>query len=230
VATIGVIPAAGYATRLQPLQCSKEVYPVHARPVMDYLLDRMQAARPDEIRVVTRPDKTDVAAHARERGATVIEAQPASLADSFAAGVADAAPTDVILMGFPDSIWEPADGYERIVGLLDRGFEVALGLFSPREVDLRRYETVVTDDAGVVGQIDFKPEVPSSRWIWGNAAARARALKGLRGEAEPGRLFNSMCDRRVVGGVALSDSYVDMGTHDGLRHALEAYDRVARSR
>jgi glucose-1-phosphate thymidylyltransferase len=222
VATIGVVPAAGYATRLQPLQCSKEVFPVHGRPVMDYLLERMWAAGPREVRVVTRPDKTDVADHARAMGATVIEAQPASLADSFAAGIGDAAPTDVILMGFPDSIWEPVDGYEQILALLDRGFEVALGLFKPEEADLRRFETVLADSSGLVRQIDVKPPVPTSRWIWGCAAVRARALADLRGETEPGVLFNSLCAEGVVGGTALSESYVDMGTHDGLRQALEA--------
>jgi glucose-1-phosphate thymidylyltransferase len=220
VATIGVIPAAGYATRLQPIQCSKEVYPVNGRPVIDYLLERMWAACPDEIRVVTRADKTDVASHARERGAVVIEAQPPSLADSFAIGVEGSAPTDVILMGFPDSIWEPPDGYARIVGLLDRGFDVALGLFKPREVDLRRFETVVAEDSGTVRRIDVKPTVPTSRWIWGCAAVRAGALTDLWGETEPGRLFHDLCATGVVGAVRLSESYVDMGTRDGLRYAV----------
>ena len=195
---------------------------------MDYLLERMRAARPAEIRVVTRPDKTDVAAFARERGATVIEARPPSLAESFATGIGDAAPADVILMGFPDSIWEPVDGYERIVGLLDQGFEVALGLFKPREADLRRYETVVADAGGVVSQIDVTRAVPSSRWIWGCAAVRARTLEGLRSETEPGRLFDAMCADDLVAGVRLSESYVDMGTHDGLRYALEHVGNVSR--
>ena len=132
MATIGVIPAAGFATRLQPIECSKEVYPLHGRPVMDYLLERMAAASPDEIRVVTRPDKLDVAENARRWGATVVEGHPASLADSFATGIGDADPDDVILMGFPDSIWEPVDGYRQIVPLLDRGYDVA-----PRAVPAR---------------------------------------------------------------------------------------------
>jgi NDP-sugar pyrophosphorylase family protein len=221
VAVVGVIPAAGYATRLQPLLCSKEVYPINGRPVMDYLLERMEAGGASELRVVTRPDKADVIENARRHGATVIEARPASLADSLATGIAGTEPLDTILLGFPDSLWEPLDGYARILPLLDERFEVALGLFRPREADLRRYETVVAEPSGVVRSVDVKPEVPSSRWIWGCAAARAHSLAGLRGEAEPGRYFGALCSRGAVGSVRLSDSYIDMGTHDGLEHALE---------
>jgi glucose-1-phosphate thymidylyltransferase len=221
MAIVGVIPAAGYATRLQPLQCSKEVYPIHGRPVMDYLLERMAAGAAGEIRVVTRPDKTDVIENARRNGATVVEARPDSLAESLATGIAGTEPLDTILIGFPDSLWQPVDGYARILPLLDQGFEVALGLFRPREADLRRYETVVADSSGVVRSIDVKPAVPTSRWIWGCAAARASALTGLRGEEEPGRYFGAMCAREAVGAIPLSDDYVDMGTRDGLEHALE---------
>ncbi len=41
---VGVIPAAGRATRLQPLSSSKEVQPIGGRPVMDYLIDASIAA------------------------------------------------------------------------------------------------------------------------------------------------------------------------------------------
>ena len=57
---VGVIPAAGRATRLQPLSLSKEVQPISGRPVMDYLLKRLQRGGCAELRVVTRPEKLDV--------------------------------------------------------------------------------------------------------------------------------------------------------------------------
>jgi NDP-sugar pyrophosphorylase family protein len=218
---IGVVPAAGYGTRLQPLDCSKEVLPVRGRPVMDYLLERMQAVGPSEIRVVTRPDKTDVADNARAHGARVIEATPATLAESVAAGLDQVAEDDVILLGFPDSIWEPVDGFARVLEVLQRGFDVALGLFRPRPEDLPRYEVVVAGEDGVVHGIEFKVPRPSAEWSWGIAAARASALDALRGEMEPGLLFHALAAQGRVGSVRLSSSYVDMGTHEGLRHALE---------
>lgn len=41
---IGIVPAAGSATRLQPLEGSKELIRVHGRPVIDFLLDRLARA------------------------------------------------------------------------------------------------------------------------------------------------------------------------------------------
>jgi hypothetical protein len=48
-AIVGVVPAAGYATRLQPLAGSKELLQVRGRPVIDYLLTRLEslAVRPE---------------------------------------------------------------------------------------------------------------------------------------------------------------------------------------
>ena len=214
----GVIPAAGYATRLQPLEISKEVYPVGGRPVIDYLIERMRAAPCDEIRVVTRPDKRDVIEHAVERGATVIGARPPTLARSVLEGMRGLADDDVVLLGFPDSIWEPVDGYALVLERLRDGFEVALGLF--RAADPRRCEPVVVDEAERVVRVEFKPERPSSEWIWGCAAARVAALRGLEHEDEPGHLFDSLAAAGVVAGVRMSGSYVDMGTPDGLDEAI----------
>jgi hypothetical protein len=74
-----------------------------------------------------------------------------------------------------------------------------------------------------VARIEFKPERPSSRWIWGCAAARARVLREIGGD-EPGPFFDSLSRRGLVGGVPLSDTYVDMGTREGLEHALELFE------
>ena len=125
MALVGIIPAAGYGTRLQPLGCSKEVYPVKGRPIMDYLVERMRAAPCDELVVVTRPEKKDVVVHAAALGARVIEANPSSLGESLSFGLAGLADTDVVLFGFPDSIWEPADGFLQVLALFGEGWTVA---------------------------------------------------------------------------------------------------------
>ena len=220
MAVVGVIPAAGYATRLQPLDISKEVYPVGGRPVMDYLVERMQAAPCDELRVVTRPEKRDVIENAVANGARVIEARPPTLARSLLEGLNGLADDDIVLLGFPDSIWEPVDAYARVLELFHRGWAVALGLF--QAADLGRYEPVVFDESGKVLRIEFKPERPSSTWIWGCAAVAVATLRGLEHEEEPGILFNSLSARGRVAGVRFAETYVDMGTHHGLREAIDA--------
>ncbi|MBV9837838.1 MAG: NTP transferase domain-containing protein [Solirubrobacterales bacterium] len=217
---MGVIPAAGYATRLQPLACSKEVYRVRGRPVMDFILERMRLARCDELRVVTRPDKLDVIRHARRRGAVVVQARPASLAQSLLCGLRGLGPGDEVLIGFPDSIWEPIDGYRPVLELLRSGWKVALGLFEAE--DMQRYEPVLVGPGGRVSAIEFKPANPSSNWLWGCAAASAGVLLGMRGYDEPGLFFDWLSRSGAVGAVRLSSSYLDMGTPEGLRAAVGA--------
>ena len=210
------MPAAGYAVRLQPLPHSKELLPAGGRPVMDYIIERMRAGGADEVRVVTRPEKADVVEHARRLGVGLILAHPATLSASFAAGLAGLAPDDIALLGFPDSIWEPHDGFRRLVDAVDAGHEVALGLFNAPE--LQEVDFVVLDEDGGIAGIDIKPAVPRSEWMWGVAAARARALDGLERQEWPGGHFLDLRDRGLeLHGVRLSSTYLDVGT----RLALE---------
>ena len=215
MSVVGVVPAAGLATRLQPLELSKELLEVGGRPVIDYLLERMRAGGADELRVVTRPEKADVIDHGREAGATVILGTPASAAESFSLGIAGLAPGDLVLLGFPDTIWEPADGYTRLVDRLGDD-DAALGLF--RTPDLSRSDVVVLSGERVTG-IAVKPETPPSDLIWGCAAVRRSALDGLAQHTEAGALLDELAKAGRVRGVYLSDSWVDIGTPESLERA-----------
>jgi dTDP-glucose pyrophosphorylase len=220
MAVVGVIPAAGLATRLQPLASSKETYPVHGRPVMDYLVERMRRARCSELRVVTRPEKTDVIERARHHGATVITGRPPTPAASLLTAIRPLGPTDMVLFGFPDSIWEPIDGFQPLIDLVEDGAEIALGLFRTSQVE--RPDVVELDSAGRVTEVEVGSDRPPPHLIWGCAAARARSLLGLVDYDDPGDYLRSRSGTGSIGGVVLSETYVDIGTPRGLRQALEA--------
>lgn len=224
MAIVGVIPAAGYATRLQPLSGSKETYPIHGRPVIDFLVERLRRGGCSELRLVTRPEKRDVAEYGRRQGAIVIEASPASPAASLVAGIDGVAEQDLVLFGYPDSIWEPVDGFRSLVALARSGSEVALGLFRTTEVE--RPDVVEVDGSGVVTKVDVDSSLPPPHLIWGCAAARARALRGLADHDDPGDHFSALCGAVPIAGLILSDHYVDVGTRPGLRRALSS--RVAK--
>jgi NDP-sugar pyrophosphorylase family protein len=215
VKVVGVVPAAGLATRLQPLEVSKELLEVGGRPVIDSLLERMRAGGAHELRVVTRPEKADVVEHARGAGASVILGTPASAAESFSLGVAGLEPDVVVLLGFPDTIWEPLEGFAQLVEALGDD-AAALGLF--RTPDLSRSDVVVPDGDRVAG-IAVKPEVPPSDLIWGCAAVRRSALDGLGEHDEAGTLLDGLAKAGRVRGVYLSDSWVDIGTPEALARA-----------
>lgn len=214
VSVVGVIPAAGEALRLQPLPCSKEVVRVGGRPVLDYLVERMRAAPCEEVRVVTRPEKKDVAERAAALGALVVEGHPPSVADSLLLGMEGLDTDDVVLFGFPDSIWEPVDGFARLLRALGSEREVVLGLFSAR--DLERSDVVVFAEPDRVTEIHVKPERPPSELIWGCLAARASALAGLRGFDEPGRYLDGLAREGRVHGIRFGTEFVDIGTPEAL--------------
>ena len=216
---MGVVPAAGYATRLQPLDCSKEVVPIGGRPVLDYLVERMRAGGASEIRVVTRAEKRDVIELAESLGALVVLARPVTTSESFAAGLEGLEPDDIALLGWPDTLWEPLDGYRRLVDAVERGSELALGLFE-LATDLDRSDVISFDATGRIEGVQIKPARPASSLIWGCAAARVRALEGLAAEEWPGSYFDLLCRQGVeLHGERLSDVWLDIGTKAALQRA-----------
>ena len=222
MAIVGLVPAAGYATRLQPLECSKEVLEVAGRPVIDYLVERMRVAGSSEIRVITRPEKEDVVSYAERAGASVIPAHTATINESYAAGMAGLAPDDIVLLGFPDSLWEPVDGFRPLIEAVHEGREVALGLFETP--GLEGSDFLSFDDSGRITGFHIKPEHPPSDWMWGAAAARVRALDGLEQEEWPSEHMDSLRRNGVdLAGIRLSDQYLDIGTPDSLQRAPSAW-------
>lgn len=187
------------------------------RPVMDYLVERMHAAGCAELRVVTRPDKRDVVAHARELGALVVEAEPGSLAESFAHGVAGMDETAVVLMGLPDTIWEPIDGYVSLLARIDAGADAVLGVFDSDEPE--RSDVVLLDDAGAVRSVHVKEARPPGRLVWGCAAAKVSALTGLGEYREPGHHFAALAAAGRLRAVRFPGTMIDIGTPTGLAAA-----------
>jgi dTDP-glucose pyrophosphorylase len=209
MALVGVVPAAGYAERLQPLEGSKEMLPVKGRPVIDYLLERMRLAAPADIRVVTRPEKHDVAHRAAELGATVMEGRPANVADSLLLGLQGLASDDLVLFGFPDTVWEPRDGFVRLLGALDERSEIVLGLF--RTPEAARSDVVTVSGDRVTG-VYPKPTEPQSELIWGCLAGRLRGFHGLEGHAEPGAFVHELAVQGLVRAVDFETQFLDVGT------------------
>jgi glucose-1-phosphate thymidylyltransferase len=236
---LGIIPAAGAATRLQPLAFSKEMLPVGSvvdehgveRPkaVSEFLVERMISAGADRLCVVLSPEKTDIipyyARHwAASRFCYVVQEHPNGLCDALFRALHVMREDEDVLIGLPDTVWFPVDGFSQLVsGVL------SFLLFSVD--DARRFDAVLTEPDGRVREIRVKSEQPGTRRVWGAfrmPAVTFRTLHALwsepgRGDEYVGTLVNAYLARggQAVG-VAAGERYYDVGTVDGYRAAIEA--------
>jgi hypothetical protein len=187
---------------------------------MDYLLERLQRAGCDRVRVVCRPEKEDVLRRARDLGAEVLVGHPPTLAASVLLGLKGLPDDEVVLAGFPDSVWEPVDGFIPLRRLVEDGHPLVLGLFET--ADPWRGEVVEVTDHPVVGTvvagIESRPARPRGPWIWGCLAARAGALRGLRPDEEVAAFIRTAAMRAPVPAVRLG-RILDIGTPETLRDA-----------
>jgi glucose-1-phosphate thymidylyltransferase len=217
---IGVIPAAGFATRLGPMPSSKEMIEIDGEPVIERLVSRMEAGGCTEIRVVTRPEKADVRQYARHRGLTVVLARPPHVGASVFAGLSGCGEERLVALGYPDTLWEPPDGFATLRALVGGRTEVVLGLFDTP--DAARSDVVLTDQSGRVTDILVKPPQPPSALIWGCLVARAGALAGIDRVEWPSELLRPLIAEGRVKAHYLSDRWLDIGTREALGRALHS--------
>ncbi|PYX21819.1 MAG: nucleotidyltransferase, partial [Acidobacteria bacterium] len=170
----GVIPAAGLGTRMQPLAFSKELLPVGTRydgqtgrplAVCEYLLERMLIAGATRVCFVISPAKTDIMSYfgGQVGNASIcyaVQQNPNGLCDALFSALPFIAAEDEVLVGLPDTIWFPVEGFE----LLPDGL-LSFLLFPVAQPEL--FDAVITNEAGFVQEIQVKRRGAASEWIWG---------------------------------------------------------------
>ena len=181
---VGLIPAAGHATRLGALPHSKEIHPIGTyfdangsclRPkvVSHYLLEKMRYAGIDRAYFILRDGKWDIAAHFKDGAtvdmflayllATVPYGTPYTL-DAAYPFVRDS----LVALGFPDILFSPDDAYTQLIEhQIKSGADVVLGLFPTDQPQLT--DVVAVDDRGRILQILTKPRHTILSHTWGIA-------------------------------------------------------------
>ncbi|HVG46480.1 MAG TPA: sugar phosphate nucleotidyltransferase [Longimicrobium sp.] len=235
--TWGIVPAAGAGTRIQPLAFSKELLPVGSRAdrdgverpraVSEYLVERMVRGGAGRVCFVISPGKSDIMAYyGGEVGGAdvcyVVQPRPAGLCDSIFRALPFLEAGDEVLVGLPDTLWFPEDGF----GALPDG-ELSFLLFPVGRPEL--FDAVVTDDDGSVLQIQVKEPGARTHWVWGAFKLPVRVLAELhalwleRGRRDEyvGTLVNAWLERGGrARGIRAGEAYVDVGTLNGYREAI----------
>jgi len=178
---MGLVPAAGQATRLSPLPFSKELYPIgHMRfedcndlrpkPVCMHLLEKMKIAGVKDVFIVLRKGKWDIPAYLGD--GSILNMDFAYLIMKFPYGVPytlnQAFPFTqeaIVVFGFPDIIFQPEDAF---VHLLTQQSEtkadLVMGLFPTDQKHTMDMVDVRPD--GMVRKILIKPPVTNLEVTW----------------------------------------------------------------
>jgi dTDP-glucose pyrophosphorylase len=124
----GIIPAAGEGKRLQPLAFSKELLPVGfdqleerktPRAVSDFIVERLIIAEATKICFVISPNKSDILRYhgfGRDSALFVylVQPHPLGLCDAVFRPIELVPEGEQVLIGLPDTVWFPADGFRRL--------------------------------------------------------------------------------------------------------------------
>jgi glucose-1-phosphate thymidylyltransferase len=178
---IGVLPAAGRATRIAPLPCSKELLPVGLRPadhgqgvspkvVCHYLLEKMRLAGISRAYIILGNGKWDIPAYLAD--GTLVGLHLAYLVTPPTRGVpytVDQAHPFIqdalVAFGFPDIMFQPQDVFSRLLSRqASTRADIVLALFPAH--DPAQMDMVDVDDRGRVRGILLKPPHTHLSYAW----------------------------------------------------------------
>ena len=181
VPVIGLLPAAGQATRIAPLPLSKELYPIgfqamaprqSLRPkvVSQYLLERLQRAGITQTYFILRPGKWDIPAYFGDGSALHMHLGYLimGLPDGVPYTLDQAYPfvqNAIVALGFPDILFWPEDAFTHLLQRQARTqADVVLGLFPTEQPE--KAGMVDFDSDGRVHLIIEKPSQTDLQYMW----------------------------------------------------------------
>lgn len=221
---IGVIPAAGHASRISPIPCSKEIFPIgfhegeggtEIKVAASTLLESFHNAGVDQVYMIIRKGKWDIPEYL---GTGILpECSLAYLVTDPTKGThytIDLAykfvKDHIVMLGFPDILFEPQNAFAQLLDKQQQtGADVVLGLFkatNPHGADM-----LEVDAGGRLSDIVIKPKETELEYTWIIAVwtpAFSEYLHEFIWETENGSSSRSDKNREVFIG-------------DVIRHALE---------
>ena len=178
---IGLLPAAGKATRLARLPCSKELYPIgfqnlangrglHSKPVCIYLLEKMRFAGISKAYIILRKGKWDIPGYLQD--GSMLGMHLAYLMMNLPFGVPytldQAYPflnNSTVALGFPDIIFRPDDAFVQLLARqAQSNADLVLALFPAHQPN--KADMVDVDADGRIRGIQVKPARTHLRFAW----------------------------------------------------------------
>lgn len=176
-----LIPAAGYASRISPLPCSKEIYPIgHYDPKIDgksgakvissVLLENMISAGAENIYIIIRKGKWDIPEFFGN--GEIFDANLAYLVTDPTKGAPFTINTAYpfvknkkVLFGFPDIFFETLNPFKTLLNKQQKtGSDIVLGLYEA--VNPQKMDMVNFDKNSNVKEIEIKPVKTDLKYTW----------------------------------------------------------------
>ncbi|GAB3203158.1 glucose-1-phosphate thymidylyltransferase [Pontibacter aydingkolensis] len=177
---VGIIPAAGLATRLQPLPFSKELYPVgferegesikQPKVVSAYLVEQMAAGGAEALYFILRSGKWDIPSYFGDGSKYNLSVAYLLMGLPYGAPYSsDQAYTFVkdklVLFGFPDILISKPDAFARLIARQNEtGADVVLGVFEANHPD--KWDVVEVMPDGSIKSIHPKPHKSNLTHAW----------------------------------------------------------------
>lgn len=193
----------------------------------EYLVDRMLQGGANKICFIISPNKSDILRYYGNSVnntaiSYVVQPRASGLCDALFSAVAFIPENETVLIGLPDTIWYPEDGFNALPNN-----KLSFLLFNVKNP--QHFDAVSSDEHGNVTTIEVKSENPKSNWVWGAIKMPGSCFQDLhklwvsRGKTDEylGTLINAWLSNggRAVG-VRGGENYVDVGTLNGYREAL----------
>jgi glucose-1-phosphate thymidylyltransferase len=239
---IGILPAAGIGSRLQPLRYPKQLLPLpfYWEPVEDGIAPRlaiehslraMQCAGVDLCAIVVSENKPEILRYLRD-GAQfglqilyLVQPEPFGLAHAVSLGCRIAVQFNSnCCMALPDTVFEPLNALQLInEQLCVSAADLSLGVFPTDTPELLGPVDVTA--GGTVQAVFEKPAQTELRNTWGIAAWTPAFSRLLLEEVEAsttevilGDVFDKACCQGLRVRATLFDrgAFYDLGTHRGL--------------
>lgn len=178
---IGLVPAAGIATRLSPLPFSKELYPIgcmrfkgsdelRPKPVCIYLLEKMKTVGIRDVYIILRKDKWDIPAYLGDGSS--LDMNLAYLMMGLPFGVPytlnQAYPFikgAIVAFGFPDIIFKPDNAYKALLTRQAKSkADLVLGLFPVTKPN--KFHMVELNNDRQIEKIVLNPTSSHLKYTW----------------------------------------------------------------
>jgi glucose-1-phosphate thymidylyltransferase len=236
---VGIIPAAGLASRLGPLGYPKELLPItyvqgedgylRPLPVIEASLRQLRTADISRCMVITSERKPELAQYLGGGGAIGLDIAyvQQSKAEGLAAAVALTVPWtkgSASCLLLPDTILRPLDALKTMRAAFEaRGADLVLGVFptpKPRELGPVRFDAAMR-----ITEVQDKPAATDLANTWGLAIWGARFSEMIAAappNANLGLLFHQAAQNglNVIACWFESGEFHDVGTPKGLAEAL----------